>query len=146
MRLPMRELSVIGIPHGGVATALNRGLAAARAELIARMDADDVAIPERLERQVAALQAQPEIAVLGAGMEIIDADDGVIGQAMPGSDPAMIRKTLLRANCLAIPRRLDTEAVAAIVETVERASCWEPVTDDLDAAARLVMGVAEAAG
>jgi len=49
-------------------------------------------------------------------------------------------------ECLAIPRRLDTEAVATIVETVERASCWELVTGELDAAARQVMALAEQAG
>jgi hypothetical protein len=52
----------------------------------------------------------------------------------------------LLSECLAIPRRLDTEAVAAIVETVERAACWEAVAGDLDAAARQVMALAERVG
>lgn len=52
----------------------------------------------------------------------------------------------LLAECLAIPHRLDTDAVAAIVETVEQAACWELVAGDLDAAARQVMALAEKAG
>ncbi len=52
----------------------------------------------------------------------------------------------LLAECLAIPRRLDTEAVAAIVEAVERTACWELVSGDLDAAARQVMALLETAG
>jgi hypothetical protein len=52
----------------------------------------------------------------------------------------------LLAECLAIPRRLNTEAVAAIVETVERAACWELVSGGLDEAARQVMALAERAG
>jgi glycosyltransferase involved in cell wall biosynthesis len=54
---------VLRLSHGGVTTALNRGLVAARAELVARMDADDEAKPDRLERQlVVALEAQPDAA------------------------------------------------------------------------------------
>jgi len=97
------RLVVISLPHGGVATALNQGLAAARAQLVARMDADDEAKPERLERQVTALQAQPETAVLGTGIETMDADGHLIGSAVPGGDPAEIREGLLHGNCLHHP-------------------------------------------
>jgi glycosyltransferase involved in cell wall biosynthesis len=44
-------------PHGGIVAALNAGLAATRAPLIARMDADDVAHPRRLAVQRAMLEA-----------------------------------------------------------------------------------------
>jgi glycosyltransferase involved in cell wall biosynthesis len=80
--------------------ALNQGLIAARAELVARMDADDEARPDRLERQLAALEAQPDTAVLGTGCEIIDADDRVISAAVPKGDPVELREDLLKANCL----------------------------------------------
>jgi hypothetical protein len=54
--------------------------------------------------------------------------------------PVTRRRTgrLLR-ECLAIPGRLDTEALATIVDTVERASCWELVNDNLDPAANAMM-------
>ena len=45
----------------------------------------------------------------------------------------------LLAACLAIPRRLDTESVATIVEAVERASSWEITTSELDVAVRQLM-------
>lgn len=48
----------------GLVAALNAGLAAARGELIARLDADDESPPERLERQVGFLQA-PENQTIG---------------------------------------------------------------------------------
>jgi glycosyltransferase involved in cell wall biosynthesis len=44
----------------GIARALNRGIELARAPWIARMDADDVALPRRLERQVQAVTQHPE--------------------------------------------------------------------------------------
>lgn len=47
----------------GLVSALQAGLAAARGDLIARMDADDVCHPERMRRQVEMLHEQPDIGV-----------------------------------------------------------------------------------
>ncbi len=63
------RIRVISQPHGGIITALNAGLAACRSELIARMDADDLAHPDRLRRQIEFLKAQPEVAVVGCLVE-----------------------------------------------------------------------------
>jgi glycosyltransferase involved in cell wall biosynthesis len=51
----------------GVAGAINTGLRAARGEYIARADADDLNRPDRLRKQVAYLDAHPEIILVGAG-------------------------------------------------------------------------------
>lgn len=59
------RVRVIEEPTIGIAHALNTGLSAAHAPLIARMDADDIAHPERLTRQVAYMTEHPEIGVLG---------------------------------------------------------------------------------
>ena len=66
------RVRVIVRPHAGVSATLNAGLALARGALIARMDADDVAHPERLARQVAHLRAHREIVALGTEVEVID--------------------------------------------------------------------------
>jgi glycosyltransferase involved in cell wall biosynthesis len=50
---------------GGLIDALNTGVTKARAPLIARMDADDLARPQRLERQLAAFEKRPDLLVLG---------------------------------------------------------------------------------
>jgi glycosyltransferase involved in cell wall biosynthesis len=52
-------------PHEGIVAALNHGIEHSSAPLIARMDADDVALPERLEKQVKELKQHPEIGVVG---------------------------------------------------------------------------------
>lgn len=59
------RMMVIDVPTIGVAHALSTGLAHAQGEYIARMDADDIAHPDRLARQLAFLEAHPEIGVLG---------------------------------------------------------------------------------
>ena len=51
-------------PHPGLVAALDEGLARCRGELVARMDADDVAHPRRLELQVAALDRDPSLDVV----------------------------------------------------------------------------------
>ncbi|MCB0817789.1 MAG: glycosyltransferase family 2 protein, partial [Flavobacteriales bacterium] len=52
-------------PGPGIAHALNTGLLNAGGDLIGRMDADDECRPERLQRQVAFMNAHPEVGVLG---------------------------------------------------------------------------------
>lgn len=56
-------------PHSGIVIALNNGWRACQSPLIARMDADDLAHPERLERQVAFLDMNPEIGVVACCVE-----------------------------------------------------------------------------
>lgn len=65
------RLKVISQPHAGIVAALNRGLAEARGEFIARMDADDESLPERLAEQVALLDAQPAVGVAGSLVEFV---------------------------------------------------------------------------
>ena len=50
----------------GLAPSLNVGVAAARGEFVARLDADDLAMPQRLARQVAFMDANPRVALLGS--------------------------------------------------------------------------------
>ncbi len=56
----------------GLVETLNRGLMLASGEFVARMDADDRALPNRLNRQVACLNDDPTIGLVGTCVEIID--------------------------------------------------------------------------
>jgi len=66
-----RRLRVTSGP-GGLVAGLNAAAEAARGGLLARMDADDVALPERFARQVARLDAEPALDVLGCRVALID--------------------------------------------------------------------------
>jgi glycosyltransferase involved in cell wall biosynthesis len=59
------RLRVLYTPARGLVSALNTAASAARGTILARMDADDVARPERLERQVELLMARPDLAACG---------------------------------------------------------------------------------
>jgi glycosyltransferase involved in cell wall biosynthesis len=59
-------------PNTGLVGALNDTIKMARGELLARMDGDDVCLPDRLERQVAFLRAHPDHVAVGAQVETID--------------------------------------------------------------------------
>jgi GT2 family glycosyltransferase len=70
------RLQVHRQPHGGLISALNVGLGLCSGGLIARMDADDIAHPERFRLQRMALDADPRIDVLGCRVTHFG-DDGV---------------------------------------------------------------------
>ncbi len=59
----------------GMVGSLNRGLRRARGRYIARMDADDISMPNRFERQYEYLERNPEVVALGSNALVIDPDD-----------------------------------------------------------------------
>jgi glycosyltransferase involved in cell wall biosynthesis len=59
-------------PNRGVARTLNELVDQARGEFLARMDADDLALPERFARQVAYLRTHPECVLVGSRVRLID--------------------------------------------------------------------------
>ena len=67
-----RRVRLLASGSSGVVAALNEGCAAAAAPFVARLDADDVALPERLERQVAVLDVHPEVGLVGGAYFTID--------------------------------------------------------------------------
>lgn len=83
----------------GIVRALNLGLEACEGKYVARMDADDIAVSDRLEKQVAFMEAHPEIAALGAAVTYITED----GQPMDFVRRSDVSKSLLRRNPLLHP-------------------------------------------
>jgi glycosyltransferase involved in cell wall biosynthesis len=84
--------------HEGLTRALNQGLHLARAELVARLDADDIALPERLARQVAFLEGHPEIGVVGSAAREINGDGREVRIVRPPEDDGALRRALIRRN------------------------------------------------
>lgn len=65
-----QRLRLLRNPGRGVSSAFNHGFARARGEFIARMDADDIALPERLAVQLDYLSTHPEVSICGGCVEI----------------------------------------------------------------------------
>ncbi len=84
--------------HEGLTRALNHGLRVARAPLVARLDADDIALPERLARQVAFLETHPEIGVLGSAAREVNGDGREVRVVRPPEDDGALRRALIRRN------------------------------------------------
>ena len=89
------RIVVITQPNGGIVDALNNGLGHCEAEFIARFDADDIAYPHRLARQVAFLRENPDIVATAGIARLIDADGRPTGELTPlvdlaGADPGEI--------------------------------------------------------
>jgi len=83
--------------------ALNDGLSRCSAALVARIDADDVAVPERLAKQVAYLDDHPDTVVLGSALTVIDASDKVIGHRRMPVSASDVTATMRRHNAVAHP-------------------------------------------
>lgn len=67
------RVRIVRRPNTGLVGALNDAIASARStEFLARMDADDVCLPERLEKQVAFMQSHPDCVLLGTMVRAID--------------------------------------------------------------------------
>ncbi len=102
IRLDQR-LRVLHQGNRGLIAALNSGCRLARGRYLARMDADDVAFPDRFERQVDFLKRHPAVAVLGGAIELINGKGAPIrGVRFPVED-RQIKEALSRGNCLAQP-------------------------------------------
>ena len=66
------RVRLVSRPNKGLTKTLNEGLDLARGEFIARMDADDVSLPTRFEKQVAFLRANPDVVCVGARVLRVD--------------------------------------------------------------------------
>lgn len=98
-----RRVSVHRLPGGGLSAALNHGCSLARGSLIARMDGDDVALAERLERQVEFLAVRTDVVLLGTAHTEIDSEGSVLGMTVYPTDPEAVAARLPVKNCIAHP-------------------------------------------
>jgi len=87
----------------GLTRSLNRGLELARGAFIARMDADDICHPDRLARQLAFLEARPEVGVVGSGYVNIDSDGSPLFRSSFSGEHGFLLWYLFFQNPIAHP-------------------------------------------
>lgn len=77
------RVHVVFQENSGQQAAANLGISLCETEYIARMDADDVAAPTRLEKQLAYLNAHPEVGLVGSQMHYLGKKNQGIASALP---------------------------------------------------------------
>lgn len=106
----------------GIVIALNEGLRSARGDLIARMDADDISLPDRFALQVEALQAMPGLVALGSQAITIDSHGCETGSMGMPTDEASASDELMHRNIFIHPSMMFRR-IAAIEAGLYRAAC-----------------------
>lgn len=108
---------IVRLPENvGIGAANNAGLKYCRNDLVAKMDADDIAVPDRCEKQAAAFAADPALTVLGGIIQEFDQDpDRPFAVRVVPADDAAIRRYARRRqpfnNTSVMYRRSAVEAV-----------------------------------
>jgi glycosyltransferase involved in cell wall biosynthesis len=129
------RIKLISRENRGISASLNEGIAMAQGELIARMDADDIALPDRLARQVAFLEAHPDCGLLGGQILFTDPDDRpLMNVRYPSDHEAIVAQMIGGKTSIAHP------AVVARRRHVESVGGYDPAYDfaeDVDLFLRL---------
>jgi glycosyltransferase involved in cell wall biosynthesis len=120
----------------GASVSRNDAIAAARGEMIAIMDGDDVCVPARLERQVAFLDAHPSVGLVGCGIyDNINASGAVLYTSLLPEDNESIQRVLMDKWCFLHSSILFRRVLHQSVGGYRAA--FEPV-EDHDFALRMV--------
>lgn len=92
------RIRLISRPNTGYGIALNEMIELATGKYLARMDADDIAMPERFELQTAMLDADPKLVAVGSCVYMINESGQVVGQRDVPSDHEQIDAAHLSSN------------------------------------------------
>lgn len=119
----------------GFVASLNKGLELARGEYIARMDGDDISLPNRFESEVNFLKSNSRIAIVGGNINIINKDNAVVShREYPSVGFSLYLHSCVRsplAHPTVMMRREIIDAGFRYNETLER-------SEDLDLWLRLM--------
>ena len=86
-----------------ISRSLNKGIELAQGQFIARMDADDISLPERFQKQVAFLENYPDIGVVGSWIRRIDEKGNFINNMFRETRPETIKWDLFFGSPIAHP-------------------------------------------
>ena len=97
--------------NSGICVALNKGLDAARGEFICRMDADDIAEPDRIERQTSIMCAFPKTFVCGSHLILINKQGQETGRRCYDLDTVRIKKNRFFRSPFAHPAAMIRRSI-----------------------------------
>ena len=94
-----------------IARTLNRGLRLAKGSFIARMDADDISLPNRFKQQIKFLKKHPNVVVLGGQCKTMDTEDKLIGRKIFPIGNKQIKEALFTTNPIQHPTVMINRAL-----------------------------------
>jgi len=131
-----KRIKVISNPKNlKISRSLNRGISKAKGKYIARMDADDIALPKRIEKQILFLISHPEVVIVGGQCRTIDTSGKVIGRKLFPTTHDAIKNGLFTGNPIQHPSVIINRSLLP-----ENFSWYNPVlppAEDLDLFFRL---------
>ena len=89
---------VMNATNIGLTKSLNKGIDLAKGEYIARMDADDISVVERLEKQVRFMEANTDVGVCGTWGYIINEEHCITGELIRATDAELVQALFLFGN------------------------------------------------
>ncbi|WP_133059455.1 glycosyltransferase family 2 protein, partial [Enterobacter hormaechei] len=89
--------------NSGISCALNYGISKSNAPFVARIDGDDVALPNRFKKQYDVLKSNTQVCLVGTAVDYINSKGAVIGRTFPYVFRFSASKILLRQNLFAHP-------------------------------------------
>lgn len=99
-----RRLKIYHQKNSGIAATLNTAFRYSSGKFLARIDADDICLPERFSKQIEYLDKHPYIAVVGSAVQYIDSAGVYIARSFPPINTRFICKRLSQGrSCLAHP-------------------------------------------
>lgn len=109
------RIRVVRQPNRGLAATRNAGIGMATADLIAFLDADDEWLPGKLVRQIATLDAHPEIALVSGNAENVDENGNSLGRGSASLHGNVV-KELLRLNAIVVSSVVIRRSVATEID------------------------------
>ena len=82
----------------GLTKSLNKAIKKAKGEYIARMDADDIAMPERLKKQIEFMEKNPEVGLLGTAYYEMNSKGEIVGDKLFPTSNKKLKKILIKYN------------------------------------------------
>jgi glycosyltransferase involved in cell wall biosynthesis len=124
--------------NAGIANTMNRGLEMAQGEWVFCMHADDLMMPNRIERQLAFLEANPDVAVASSLVLYINDRDDVVGRGRsPFTDPAAVERAVRAGEVIAFNHPATVLRKSAVQEAGGYRQAFWPA-EDIDLWARIV--------
>lgn len=128
------RIRLIDRENKGLTASLNEAIELAEGEYLARQDADDFSHPERFEKEVARLEADPGLGLIGSNYVVVDERDNPVNQTNVFTHPDDLKVAEALSN------QFGHGSVMMRAETVEEVGPYDPavgIVEDYDLFVRI---------